>query len=419
MYKYPTCAVKKIFAAAIIVAIVSGLWVFSFADAQKQDFYDIEGHWSQMAVESLIEKNIVNGAPVDGVLEVMPDKSISRAEFVAIIVRAYDLKPVKDNIIAFNDNVEGAWYMDSLIAATSNSLIIGYPDGGFHPYDPLTNEQVSIILTRLRNQQIKDSGDEISDSWYVTEVLAKLREEILLVPADSFEPKNSATRAETFSALYSFIKAVDREDRKIDADDPRKNKNGDEPETTFIGGGGNIDITLTPSTGSGGSDGSAGGDNGSGSAGAGNNGTKPELSKTGITGFNISGKPGETIAYQIYAYLLDELGGFDFKITYDPNIAIATSVKSGSVKDGFYLDQSDADFSSAGEGVIYIRNNDKSELISSDGVLFTLVFRIRSDAAGSTVVSLDSSSSNEPILYKKDGSIIEPVTCTEGKITVK
>lgn len=398
-------------AATVLLAIyITGLGCVSLGETIKQDFYDIEGHWSERAIENLIERRIVNGSPAGGVLEAMPDKNISRAEFVSIIVRAYDLKAVDSNIKSFKDDIKGAWYMDSLIKATSNSLIIGYPDGGFHPEDPLTNQQVSIILTRLRNKQLKDSGkaEIVDDSWYVANVLADMRQEFAQMPAKMFVPLDNASRAETFTALYGFIKATGKEGGNGTANGSGQDGGGNSQGTVVVDPVKITDLSLNPSAG-------AGAGNASGAVAT----PKPEAAPPGIIGYDISGVRSETVYYQIYAYLLEELGGFDFKITYDPKVVMATSVRSGSIKAGDFLKEEDADFSQAGEGAVYVRSRDVSAVQASDGTLFTLVFRVRSDAAGETRIALQSSSGGEPVLYKTDGSPISPVTCSEGKITVK
>lgn len=402
----------KLALTALLAIYITGVCGVSFGETLEQDFHDIKGHWSEKAVESLIDRHIVNGAPVGGILEAMPDKNISRAEFVSIIARAFDLKADASNVKSFKDDKKGAWYMDSLIKATSNSLIIGYPDGGFHPDDPLTNGQISIILTRLRNKQIKDSGKTgtADESWYVANVLADLRDEFTKMPANSFIPLNNASRAETFTALYSFIKATGKAGDNAESN-ASKNGAGSNSQVFTISGVNNInDLSLNPAPGAAAS---PAGPDANGAA------AKPEAAAPGIIGYDISGTRGETVYYQVYAYLLKELGGFDFKITYDPKVVVAASVRSGSIKSGDYLKADDVDLSKAGEGVVYLRNHDISEVQTSDGTLFTLVFRVQPDASGSTGIELQSSNGSEPVLYKPDGSVISPVTCTEGKITVE
>lgn len=397
---------------ALLAIYITSVCGVSSGETLKQDFHDIKGHWSEKAVESLIDRHIVNGAPVGGILEAMPDKNISRAEFVSIIARAFDLKADASNVKSFKDDIKGAWYMDSLIKATSNSLIIGYPDGGFHPDDPLTNGQVSIILTRLRNKQLKDSGKTgtADESWYVANVLADLRDELTQMPANLFIPLNNASRAETFTALYSFIKATGKEGGNAAANDHGQGGGGSSQVITVGDPDKIADLSLNPAAGTAASPADP---DGAGAT------PKPEAADPGIIGYDISGARSETVYYQIYAYLLKELGGFDFKIIYDPKVVVATSVRSGSIKTGEYIKAEDVDLSKAGEGVVYVRSHDISAVQTSDGTLFTLVFRVQSDASGSTGIALQSGNGSEPVLYKPDGGVMSPVTCTEGKITVK
>ena len=392
----------KILAFAILAMCITGLYSNSFGAAAKTDFYDIKGHWSEMAIDSLIERGVIQGASVNGVLEAMPDRSISRAEFVAIVVRAFNLKPIDANIKTFNDEIKGAWYIESLKTATSNSLIAGYPDGGFHPGDPLTNVQISIILTRLKNQQLESSGQTVDDSWYVSNVLSPLRDEFKLVPENSFIPKNNATRAETMSALYCFIKVTEKTEENT-----LEQGIAGTSQVVLIGGGGNSPVIIGSSDPA-----------GTGSAGGGSTTPEQEPAKTGVQGYNITAAKGELVYFQIYAYLLTELGGFDFKITYDPKVAVATLVRNGSIKAGEYIKEGDVDLSQSGDGVVYIKNHDISAIRDDDGTLFTVVFRVQPEATGSSVIAMSSSGGSAPLLFNIDGSTISPLTCSEGKITV-
>lgn len=406
---------SKILVLIIILTCIVGVYSNSFGESAKTDFYDIKGNWSEKALEALIEKGIINGMLVNGVAEIMPDRTISRAEFVKIVVKAFDLKPIIANTKTFKDYKKGAWYNDVLNTATSNLLIAGYPDGCFHPDNQVTNEQVAIILTRLRNQQLKATGKVIDDSWYATNVLSNVKTEFKPVPAAYYIPVKNATRAEAMTALYSFMNITGGAATK---------KPGQTAGGTVVGnsGIGNDPVSIIPpdpsapgsSTGSTGNTGSTGS---AGSTGSGN--SSPEPAKTGVLGYNLTAAQGEILYFQIYAYALAELGGFDFKVSYDPNVAVATSVRSGSIKEGEYIKPGDIDMSQASIGTVLVRNQDTSAIKKGDGTLFTVVFRVQPGATGSTVVSMKSSTGNIPLLYTKNGDVISPVTCTEGKITVK
>ncbi len=407
---------KKIIAFTTLILFVMSLISTSYGEVAKADFYDIQGHWAKAAIETLIAKGIIQGSPQNGVLEVRPNASISRAEFVTIVVRAFNLKAVTGNMKSFNDEIKGAWYNEALKTAASNSLLAGYPDGGFHPNDPVTNEQVSIILVRLRNQQLKPVGQKIDSSWYVTNVLAASRDEFAKVPMDAFTPKEHATRAEMMMAMYSFLKAKEKADSKAVAQNSDQNPDGGSNIIGYTGSG-----SGSVSTGTGVSSGSGTGSNtnndGSVNNGAGN--VAPEPAKTGVVGYDITAAGGDTVYFQVFAYLLTELGGFDFKLTYDPEVVVATSVRNGSIKKDTYIDQKDIDLSRAGEGVVYVKSQDTSAISGSDGTLFTVVFRVQPGAAGSSAITMTSGSGGSPRLYNQSGGLITPVTFTEGKISVK
>ena len=399
----------------ITVAFVFGTLCgnsFGAGTKTKADFYDIKGHWAETAIEAFISKGIIRGVSANGVLEAMPDKSISRAEFVAMVVRTFDLKPVAANIKSFRDEKKGAWYNDALKTATSNALLAGYPDGGFHPDDPVTNGQVNIILTRLRNQQLKAVNRTVDGSWYAANVLTEVKAELKRAPASGFSPGKNATRAETLAALYGYMSVAGKEDVKTAGQSA-----GSAARVVGNSGTGNDPVSIlgaaTAGTGSAAGSGTGGADS-KGAAGA-----LPEPSGAGVTGYQITAAKGELVYFQIYAYALKELGGFDFKISYDPGVVVATSVRNGSIKAGEYLKSDDVDMSQAAAGTVLVRSRDASPVTGSDGTLFTVVFRVQPQAAGSTTITMKSSSSNAPLLYSAGGTAISPLTCTEGRITVK
>ncbi|WP_317970024.1 S-layer homology domain-containing protein, partial [Paenibacillus sp. CCS19] len=107
-------------------------------------FKDVEGLAAQDAINDLGSRMIVQGSG-KGLYE--PRKSITRAEFIAIIVRALGLEQI-NGVSPFSDVKQSAWYNGAVNAAYAYHLIDGLGDGQFHAQDVITREQAMVIIAR-------------------------------------------------------------------------------------------------------------------------------------------------------------------------------------------------------------------------------------------------------------------------------
>ena len=110
-------------------------------------FTDVSSHWAKNAVNDMGSRMVVNGVE-GGNYE--PDRSITRVEFAAIVVRAMGLKKGTTES-AFGDLTLNDWFNGYVDTATSYSLITGYDGTSFAPNDTITREQAMTILARAMN----------------------------------------------------------------------------------------------------------------------------------------------------------------------------------------------------------------------------------------------------------------------------
>ncbi|MEN9204589.1 MAG: S-layer homology domain-containing protein [Thermostichales cyanobacterium DRC_bins_46] len=104
---------------------------------------DIGGYWAAPYIQQLADQQILGGFP-DGTFR--PNDSVTRAQFAAIITRAFGLDtnvPPRQ----FSDPIPG-WAAPAINAAAGAGLISGFPDGTFRPNDNLTRAQAITVLTR-------------------------------------------------------------------------------------------------------------------------------------------------------------------------------------------------------------------------------------------------------------------------------
>ena len=107
-------------------------------------FTDVSNHWAKDAVNDMGSRMVVTGMG-NGTYE--PDRSITRAEFAAIAVRALGLKKGSTES-AFVDVAISDWFNGYIVKATEYGLITGYDSKSYGPNDTITREQAMTLIAR-------------------------------------------------------------------------------------------------------------------------------------------------------------------------------------------------------------------------------------------------------------------------------
>lgn len=110
----------------------------------SKKFADVQGHWSQNDVNNMASRLIVNGVTATAF---QPDQDITRAEFLAIVVRALGLKSVEQ--ISLPQDVKSSdWYASVVQTALTYQLVQGFEDNTFRPNQTITRQEAAVILSR-------------------------------------------------------------------------------------------------------------------------------------------------------------------------------------------------------------------------------------------------------------------------------
>lgn len=138
-------------------------------------FSDVKGSsWYNESVSSMANGKYVFGYP-DGTFR--GNKSITRAEFVAMLVRF--IEPAKGKKV-FSDVGENHWAYNHIAAASAAGWISGYEGGKFEPDKSITRAEAVSILNRLLNRGVNEKStllnfknwqDNPVDSWYYYEII--------------------------------------------------------------------------------------------------------------------------------------------------------------------------------------------------------------------------------------------------------
>ena len=112
----------------------------------------------------------------------------------------------------FSDVSDGEWYAEAVAWAAAKGVITGYPDGSFGPDDPITREQLAVMLYRYVGSPAVSmsvlnftDADQISDyaqqaiAWAVANGIMNGKGGGVL------DPQGTATRAEVAQMLLNFV----------------------------------------------------------------------------------------------------------------------------------------------------------------------------------------------------------------------
>ncbi len=177
---------------------------------EPSSFSDLENvAWAQEAINALAADGIINGMG-DGRFE--PERSITREEFVAMLVKAFDI-PASDTDAGFTDAAADAWYASALAAAKQAGLVNGYEDGSFGVGQEITREDVTVFLYRAQNldstktEESELFADDADISAYAADAVYALRDQGVISGRgnNEFAPKASCTRAEAAKMIYSLV----------------------------------------------------------------------------------------------------------------------------------------------------------------------------------------------------------------------
>ncbi|MFD0680569.1 MULTISPECIES: S-layer homology domain-containing protein [unclassified Paenibacillus] len=173
--------------------------------ANEVDFADIKGHWAESNVRELVKLGAINGYP-DNTFK--PDNNITRAEFVSVIVKAFNLKVQDGKNFA---DTSTHWAKSEIGTAAALGVVAGYSDSTFGPDDLITREQMAAIVIRAAQIDSADKNISFSDSsnvsdWARTALAAATAKGLVKGYEDgTVKPKANSTRAEAVTVILRAL----------------------------------------------------------------------------------------------------------------------------------------------------------------------------------------------------------------------
>ncbi|MCJ8012768.1 Ig-like domain-containing protein [Paenibacillus sp. KQZ6P-2] len=180
-------------------------------------FADVGNHWAKDSISVLSSKFIIDARQGNSF---EPGKNITRAEFAEYVARGLGLEGDPKTAERFYD-VTNSPKSAFIGAAAKAGIITGYTDGSFKPNNPITREQMAIMMTRAMNYAGYNSTLNYSPATYLKnfkdyksiqspESAARMVKEGIIqgVTPTTFQPKGYSTRAQATVMLERLLKKI-------------------------------------------------------------------------------------------------------------------------------------------------------------------------------------------------------------------
>ena len=139
-----------------------------------------------------------------------PGAFLTRAQLAQVLYNCAE-RPATETVGSFDDVRSGAWYSQSVAWAVERGVVSGYGGGRFGPNDPITREQLAVILWRYGGQPAAAQNLPFSDAdqaspWALTALRWATEQGILNGKGGGIlDPKGLATRAQVVQMLKNYL----------------------------------------------------------------------------------------------------------------------------------------------------------------------------------------------------------------------
>ncbi len=183
---------------------------------------DVAGNWAEPFIKALVAKDIIKGYP-DGTFK--PDQPVTRAEFAALLNKAFDLKDVRA-ARKFKDVPKKYWAAEVIQKAYKGGFLSGYPNGTFAPKQNII--RIQSLVSLVNGSKLEPSGnldingvfgDAAQVPSYGQNALVAATQRCVAVsveydssklPGGNFGPNTVATRADVAAYIHQVLVGAGR-----------------------------------------------------------------------------------------------------------------------------------------------------------------------------------------------------------------
>lgn len=199
-----------------VVALVISQFLI-ILPARAAVFPDVpDNYLYKTQIETLVSMNVLSGNP-DGTFK--PDRAVNRAELLAMLYRASEMKPDSSKRKCFSDVQPGSWYELYVCDAAARGFVSGYPDKTFKPNQEVNRVEAlkMIVLFKFGTSipEVKADlwaamgfTDAKMDQWYAKFVMHAYK--MSIIPIDGMDakllmPEAKVKRGEAAALVHGMI----------------------------------------------------------------------------------------------------------------------------------------------------------------------------------------------------------------------
>ena len=169
--------------------------------------------WYHEALDWAVADGIVRG--IEGTDLVIPHGVTTRAQVVTMLARMADVDTKTPSEASFVDVPADMWCAGAVAWAVDEGIVAGYGDGAFGPDDPVTREQMALLLHRFAAAQgcdVSERADlsafpdaEAVNTWAADAMSWVVAKGYVRGVSDAvLQPQGTAERAQTATMLKRF-----------------------------------------------------------------------------------------------------------------------------------------------------------------------------------------------------------------------
>lgn len=168
--------------------------------------------WAKEAIETLADKGVLSGR---GNGEFAPNDSVTREEFVKIIVVAFGLED-NEATSEFADVSADSWSYPYISSANKLGIVTG-ADTAFNPTHKMSREDMAVVIHRvlkLANIEVNgtkvDFNDDSSIASYAKDAVSELSSAGIIngMGDGTFAPRANVTRAQAAKVVYELLNLI-------------------------------------------------------------------------------------------------------------------------------------------------------------------------------------------------------------------
>ncbi|MGB3294478.1 MAG: WG repeat-containing protein, partial [Phormidesmis sp.] len=128
------------------------------------EFSDTQGHWAAACIERMGSGDYMKG---DANRRFLPNNTMTRAEFAAVMVKIYLNAPKIRNAPRFSDVPANFWANDAITQAYERGLLSGYSNSQFRPFELISRAQAMTVFAKAEKLPSVVGEEAVLNRFYV------------------------------------------------------------------------------------------------------------------------------------------------------------------------------------------------------------------------------------------------------------